>query len=69
MSNHPLLHVSILSFFFVSSIGNNCFDQFTVGYICHLIDFLPIQFLTVFFVFVSCFLLLILYLELNILVF
>ena len=70
MSNHPLLRVSVLSLFFVSSVGNNCLDQLTVGYICHLIDFLPIQFLTVFFVFVFCFcLLLILYLELNILVF
>ena len=42
MSNHPLLHVSVLSLFFVSDIGNNCLDQFTIGYICHLIDFLPI---------------------------
>ena len=66
MSNHLLLHVSVLSLFFVSGIGNNCLDQFTVGYICHLIVFLPIQFLTVFFVFVFCFcLLLILYLELK----
>ena len=42
MSNHPLLHVSVLSLFFVSSIGINCLDQFTVGYNCHLIDYLPI---------------------------
>ena len=40
------------SLLFVSSIRYNCLDQFTVGYICHLIDLLTIKFLTVFSLFI-----------------